>query len=186
MKRVATVLALWSLLAASEAEAQRYTQVALLLGYGTADEYRFGFGAKFDVALPLSSPILGAEGIHAGGRGVFHFGSTQLVDIDGIEAEVETDMIYFAGELGLVWLLRNVQVRPFGMLGAAAVQTEGVSSLGDFLAIGANTEWEFLVAPGLMVNVPLERFMIAVEADYFIAGNIESFVFYVTIGTILP
>ena len=183
MVRVASVLAVLSLLVASEARAQRFIYGGVLLGYGAEKEYGVGLGAKFDAALPFSATLIGAEGAHVGGRGVFHFGDTETVEINNIEGEVQTQIVYFSGELGLVWLLRNITVRPFGMIGAAAIITEGTASEGGFVLAGNSTEWKLLLAPGLLITIPLRQFMLEAEVDYFFVDQLESVVFYLAFGT---
>ena len=179
MTRAGVILAVSVVLFACEARAQEYIDGGFLLGWGLEDEYGFGFGGSLGTEFDLGMGLFGAEGLHLGARAIYHVGASQRVELDNIVGEIDTNVFYFAAELGLTWFTyRGWMIRPFALIGSAGIRVEGRADTPDFPILGSSTDQQLLLAPGLLVNVPLGRFVLGLEGEYLFVDGADSFAFY--------
>lgn len=155
-----------------DAQVQTGGSAALLLGYGFADGFKLGIGARGGYTLPMK--------VYVGGTFVYHLGTS--VDVGGGQS-VTVNVMMFGAEGGYELAAGPVIVRPYAGLGLAVAKESvpGVT-VGGVTASGASvSSSDVYFAPGCIVLYPVtSNISVGADARVVFVGSGSAFDLFLT------
>jgi hypothetical protein len=146
----------WSLVVAAPAQAQLgELQAGVIAGYGTGDASGRGAGLVLGVAPGRIA--------YVGLRWIYHAGTTKLRG--PVPSEVRTRGQVFAVDLGVQIPARGLEIVPSVSVGVNQFTQRAVQPSA------SGHSREFLMAPGVAVEMHVGRIALIPEMQYYLAGS---------------